>query len=69
MVLPHVPVEGGIPDKGSTAPSLLADQLGRPMSRTHVIPQLAVLAKLLSTARLPAEECFLFLMDSLDVAG
>ena len=69
MVLLHVLVEGGSPDKCSTALSLLADQPGRPVSRTHVILQLVLCPKLLSTAKLLTEECFHFLMDSLDVAG
>ena len=62
-------VEGAGPDKCSTALGLPAHQLGRPVSRTHVILQLVLLAKLLSTARLLTDEGFLFLMDNLDVAG
>ena len=69
MVLLHVLVEAGEPDKCSIAPSLLAHQLGRPVSSTHVILQLVLLAKLLSTARLLTDEGFLFLMDNLDVGG
>ena len=69
MVLLHVLGEGGSPDKCSTAPSLFAHQLGRPVSSTHVIRQLVLPAKLLSTARLLTDEGFLFLMDNLDVGG
>ena len=69
MILSHVLEEGASPDKCSTALSLLADQLGRAMSRTHVILQLVLCPKPLSTAKLLTEECFLFLMDSLDVGG
>ena len=68
MILSHVLEEGASPDKCSTALSLLAHQLGRPVGRTHVILQLVLLAKLLSTARLLTEEDFLFQMDNLDVS-
>ena len=69
MVPLHVPVEVGGMGKGSTAISLLAHQLGRPMMKTHVILQPMLCPKLLSTARLLTDEGFLFLMDNLDVGG
>ena len=65
----HVLVKAGGPHKGSTALSLLAHQLGRPVSTTHVILQLVLQAKLLSTAKLLARKGFFFLMDNLDVGG
>ena len=64
-----MPEELHAPDKGGTALSLLTHQLGRPVSRAHVILQRLLLAKLLYTAELLTDDGFLFLMDNLDVAG
>ena len=69
MTLLHVPVKVGGPHEGSTALSLLTHQLGRPVSRAHVILQRLLLAKLLYTAELLTDDGFLFLMDNLDVVG
>ena len=62
-----MPEELHAPDKVSTALSLLTHQLGRPVSRAHVILQTSLDAKLLFTAELLTEE--VFLMDNLDVVG
>ena len=67
MILLHVIVEVGLPDKGSPALGLLAHKLGRPVSGTHVTCQQVLPGKPLFTAKLLTEESFLFLMDLLDV--
>ena len=69
MIPLHVLVKAGGPHKGNTALSLLAHQLGCPVSITHVILQHHLRGKLLSTAKLLAEKGFLFVMDKLDVGG
>ena len=50
-----MPEKLGAPDKGGTALSLLTHQLGRPVSRAHVILQTFLDAKLLFTAELLTE--------------
>ena len=69
MISLHVREELAAPDKGGTALSHLAHQLGRPVSRAHVILQRCLGAKLPSTARLLTDDGFLFLMDNLYVGG